>query len=89
MTSGWISSVSETSTISGFSIFLPRNSGVRPTMRPAMKTRDDAVDQRGKKPDAFPAKHALQHHADEGSHASERREAVVHRIHAAGREAAW
>ena len=38
ITSGWISSVSETRTISGFSIFLPRNSGVRPTIRPATKT---------------------------------------------------
>ena len=35
---GWISSVSETRTISGFSIFLPRNSGVRPTIRPATNT---------------------------------------------------
>ena len=38
MTSGWMSKASETRMISGFSIFLPRNSGVRPTMRPATKT---------------------------------------------------
>ena len=47
---------------------------------------DDAVDQRGEESHALSAEHALQHHADEGPHAAERREAVVHGVDAARRE---
>jgi hypothetical protein len=52
-----------------------------------MKNGNDAVDQGGQESDALSAEHALQHHADKRPHAAERRETVVHGVHAACREA--
>ena len=86
MTSGWISSVSETRYDFGFLDLLAEKLRRAPDHETRNEDGDDAVDERVQKSDAFAAEHALQHHADEGSHASERRVAVVHRIHAAGGE---
>ena len=47
---------------------------------------NDSVNERHLGSRRLPAKHALQHHADERPHASNWREAVKHGIHTAGRE---
>jgi hypothetical protein len=78
--------VSETSTISGFSIFLAQELRRVAHHQSSNKDTDDSVDQSGKETNALAAEHALQHHADESAHAAERRIAVVHRIDAAGGE---
>ena len=53
---------------------------------PGDEDRDDAVDERREEPDALSTEHALQHHAGEEGHGAEWREAVMHRVHASGRE---
>jgi len=68
--------------ISWVSISLPRNSGVRPTNKPATNGYQ-AVDQGIQEPDAFAAKDALQHHMTQHGDARKRRVSVMGGVHRA------
>ena len=79
---------SVTSFISDAWIFLPRYSGVRPTIRPAMNTASRALTSIPIKPDADTARRDLAElHVRHRRRAAERRERVVHAVHRAGRRA--
>ena len=76
MTSGWISSVERDQDDFRLLDLLAEELGRAPDHEAGDEDRDDAVDQRIEEAHALAAEHALQHHADEGPHAAERREAV-------------
>ena len=85
-TSGGISSTSDAIFISYASIFLPRYSGVRPTMRPAMNTATMREHQHAVEAAADAAEHDLAElHEPHRHEPAERRERVVHRVHGAVR----
>ena len=61
------------------SIFLPRYSGVRPTIRPGDEHRQDAVQQNAVESRAHAAEdHFAGHDVEQRNQAADRREAVVH-----------
>ena len=63
------------------SIFLPRYSGVRPTIRPATKTAMIDEQQHAVEAGADAADDDLAElHVDQRDHAAERREAIVHGV---------
>ena len=67
-------------------IFLPRYSGVRPTIRPAMKTVEHDLDEHAVEAGADAAEDDLAElHVDHRHQAADRRERVVHRVHRAAR----
>ena len=67
-------------------IFLPRYSGVRPTMSPPRKTVDDREQKNGVEPAPRPAGADLaEHHAGEEGEAPDRRVGVVRRVDRSGR----
>ena len=77
---GWISRASMASFISRASTFLPRYSGVRPTIRPGQEDADDQVDQHVDQADALAAEDAVEPHAGQRRQAGQRIEAVVHAV---------
>ncbi len=63
------------------SIFLPRYSGVRPTIRPAINTESNNKDQDAVHARAHAAKnHFAQHDVDQRDHAAERSKRIVHAV---------
>ena len=63
---------------SNASIFLPRYSGVRPTIRPAMNTAEHDEDHDSVQPRADSAEdYFAQHDIDQRNHSAERRERIV------------
>ena len=72
---------SEAIFISKASIFLPRYSGVRPTISPAMNTATIDEHQHAVEPGADAAEdHLAELHEQQRDQAAERRERVVHRV---------
>ena len=81
MTAGKIRMYSIASFISRPSIFLPRYSGVRPTISPAMKTVERPHHQHAVQTGADAAEdHFADLNVDQRNQSAERREAVVHRV---------
>ena len=68
--SGVKRAASETSLMSRAPIFLPRYSGVRPTIRPPMKTDEQDEDEHRVEPGADAAEHHLAHREVRERHGS-------------------
>ena len=70
--------------ISRPSIFLPRYSGVRPIIRPQMNTAENGVHDHVHQAHALAAEHHIEHHVQQGNHAAQGSQSIVHVVDRAG-----